>query len=202
MHGDEGLLATLSNQQARYITHLKITTIWQRIEYLVDMLQCMQQVHGSESFPFLRDLIICEDNSKVPVILDSLLDSDVYDEGYGGPGSYMSDVLMPPSQAELVDQCLEKPLPHIYKSIILMAFDTEGVNGDCSEFGFAWLNLSDVCDVAPGHKGKNWWNFNKAKHFLRDPNDFRPPADSSSARVGAVICQTPSQMISKSGFAS
>ncbi len=48
-----------------------------------------------------------------------------------------------------------------------MCFDAEGVKTRASELGFAWLQISDICDIAPGKKCQNWWPFIKAKHFLR-----------------------------------
>ena len=57
---------------------------------------------------------------------------------------------------------------------------TEGVgNNRTSEFGFAWYRMAELVAIVPEEKGKNWWPFLKAKHFLVDKYKGHPEASGS-----------------------
>ena len=75
---------------------------------------------------------------------------------------------------------LEKPLRGMNTNMILLAYDTEGVENPrykpfilnrTSEHGFAWLRIADISHVPPGEHGKNWRPFIKARHWIN--HDFR-----------------------------
>lgn len=48
----------------------------------------------------------------------------------------------------------------------IMCFDAEGVDGDTSEYGFAWYRASDTISIIPDTKGQNWFPKLQAKRFL------------------------------------
>ena len=79
---------------------------------------------------------------------------------------------------DLTDESLSKPLRSMKKNMILLAYDTEGVESNrydrqgrrmasaTTEHGFAWLILADVADVPPGRNGINWHPYIQARHWL------------------------------------
>ena len=87
------------------------------------------------------------------------------------PNAYMADVTTPDFT---MGTGLHKPLSILNTEMILMCFDAEGVQGDTSEWGFAWIDMAEVCDIAPGQKCENWWPLIKAKHYLRDKYKDHP----------------------------
>lgn len=72
------------------------------------------------------------------------------------------------SEDDLTDEFLSKPLRAMEKNMILLSYDSEGVEPNrydrkrrpigpaTTEHGFAWLNLSAVADIPPGPNGVNW----------------------------------------------
>ncbi len=78
------------------------------------------------------------------------------------------------------DDWLDKPLQDINTNMILLGYDTEGVDtakykpnvlNRTSEHGFAWLRLADVAHIAPGKDGRNWRPMIRARHWIN--HDFR-----------------------------
>ena len=79
---------------------------------------------------------------------------------------------------DLTDEILNNPLPGIQKNMILIAYDSEGVESNrydekgrpigpaTTEHGFAWLKLADVADIPPGKNGINWHPYIRARHWL------------------------------------
>lgn len=82
------------------------------------------------------------------------------------------------SEDDLTDESLSKPLRVPEKNMILLAYDSEGVESNrydrqrrpigpaTTEHGFAWLNLAAVADIAPGPHGVNWHPYIQARHWL------------------------------------
>ena len=82
------------------------------------------------------------------------------------------------SEDYLTDEYLSSSLTGINKSMILLAYDSEGVESNrydscrqpigpaTTEHGFAWLTLADVADVPPGKYGINWHPYIRARHWL------------------------------------
>lgn len=54
-----------------------------------------------------------------------------------------------------IDRAFHRPLPSIVANMVILCFENEGVNRVTTEWGFAWLNLHIVRDIAPGNKGEN-----------------------------------------------
>lgn len=85
-----------------------------------------------------------------------------------------------PGEKILPDDWLEKPLQGMNTNMILLAYDTEGVEtpkykpnvlNRTSEHGFAWMRIADVAHIPPGEHGKNWRPFFHARHWINQ--DFR-----------------------------
>ena len=75
---------------------------------------------------------------------------------------------------------LDHPLQAMNTNMILLAYDTETVEtprykpkvpNRTSEHGFAWLRLSDIAHLAPGHNACNWRPYIRARHWINQ--DFR-----------------------------
>ncbi len=98
------------------------------------------------------------------IIVNSLFKTNSYDDD-DDPEAYMMDVTTPEIN---IDTGLHKPLSILNTEMLLVCFDAEGVQGDTSEWGFAWIDVAEVCDIAPGKRCENWWPSIKAKHFLRE----------------------------------
>ena len=74
------------------------------------------------------------------------------------------------------------PLQGMNKNLILMAYDTEGVEtpnykpkvlNRTSEYGFAWVRVADIAHIPPGEHGRNWRPYYKARHWInRDFHNF------------------------------
>ena len=80
----------------------------------------------------------------------------------------------------LPDDWFEKPLQGMNTNMILLAYDTEGVEtpkykpkilNRTSEHGFAWMRIADIAHIAPGKHGENWRPFYHARHWIN--YDFR-----------------------------
>ena len=54
----------------------------------------------------------------------------------------------------------------INPNLTMMCFDTEGVDGDTSEYEFAWHCTSELISIDQGPKGEEWFHKLQAKHFL------------------------------------
>ena len=79
---------------------------------------------------------------------------------------------------DLTDEFLSKPLRGMKRNMVLLAYDTEGVESNrydrqgrrmasaTTEHGFAWLILAEVADVPPGRNGINWHPYIQARHWL------------------------------------
>ena len=84
----------------------------------------------------------------------------------------------PKKEANLTSEFLSKPLLGMKKNMVLLAYDSEGVESNrydrqrrllgpaTTEHGFAWLNLVEVADVPPGTDGVNWHPYIRARHWL------------------------------------
>ena len=78
----------------------------------------------------------------------------------------------------LTDEVLGKPLKNINNNLVLLSYDSEGVESNrwdrkgkpigpaTTEHGFAWLSLADVADIPPGPNGVNWHPYIQARHWL------------------------------------
>ena len=80
----------------------------------------------------------------------------------------------------LSDDWLEKPLQGMNTNMILLAYDTEGVEtpnykprirNRTSEHGFAWVHLAELASIPPGESGRNWKPSIRARHWINQ--DFR-----------------------------
>lgn len=81
-------------------------------------------------------------------------------------------------EGDLTDEFLSKPLGAVKKNMVLIAYDSEGVESNrydrqrrpigpaTTEHGFAWLDLAAVADIAPGPNGVNWHSHIQARHWL------------------------------------
>ena len=78
----------------------------------------------------------------------------------------------------LTDEFLGKPLTNIRRNLVLLAYDSESVESNrydrqrkpigpaTTEHGFAWLNLAEIANIAPGPNGVNWHPYIRARHWL------------------------------------
>ena len=80
----------------------------------------------------------------------------------------------------LPEDWLEKPLQGMNTNLILLAYDTEGVENPkykpdvrnrTSEHGFAWVHVAEIAHIPPGSHGVNWRPFFHAEHWIN--HDFR-----------------------------
>lgn len=102
------------------------------------------------------------------VAIAQALDRDINTKFWGGSES----------EDDQTDEFLSNPLQGIKKNMILLAYDSEGVESNrrdrqgrpigpaTTEHGFAWLNLADVANVPPGKNGINWHRYIQARHWL------------------------------------
>ena len=81
---------------------------------------------------------------------------------------------------DLPEDWLSKPLQGLNANMILLGYDTEGVEtpnykpqvrNRTSEHGFSYLRLAEVAHLAPGEYGRNWRAFIGARHWIN--KDFR-----------------------------
>ena len=86
----------------------------------------------------------------------------------------------PIEEKSLPENWFEKPLPGMNLNMILIAYDTEGVEtlnykphvpNRTSEHGFAWVRLADLAHIAPGEHGEGWLDLIQARHWIN--HDFR-----------------------------
>ena len=84
------------------------------------------------------------------------------------------------SEEDLPSHWFDKPLQGMNGNMILLAYDTEGVEtanykpkvlNRTSEHGFAWLRVADIAHIPPGERGENWFPFIRARHWINQ--DFR-----------------------------
>lgn len=84
------------------------------------------------------------------------------------------------NEGELPEDWLQKPLQGMNKNLILLAYDTEGVEtprykpdvrNRTSEHGFAWLRIAEIAHIPPGRHGENWRPYVRAEHWIN--HDFR-----------------------------
>ena len=78
----------------------------------------------------------------------------------------------------LTDEVLSKPLINTKRNLVLLSYDSEGVESNrwdkkgrpigpaTTEHGFAWLDLGEIADVPPGPGGVNWHPYIRARHWL------------------------------------
>ncbi|KAF6220794.1 hypothetical protein HO133_002474 [Letharia lupina] len=81
---------------------------------------------------------------------------------------------------DLPEDWLKKPLQGMNMDLILLSYDTEGVEtpnykpkvlNRTSEHGFAWMRVADFAHTPPGDHGQNWRSFIRARHWIN--HDFR-----------------------------
>jgi len=54
---------------------------------------------------------------------------------------------------------LQRPFKHMDTNVITLCLDSEGVKGVTSEWGFAWIDNTQMVDIAPGPRDINWWPY-------------------------------------------
>lgn len=83
-------------------------------------------------------------------------------------------------EKKLPEDSFDKPLQGMNTNMILLAYDTEGVEtakynpralNRTSEHGFAWVRIADIAHIPPGENGEDWHPFIRARHWINQ--DFR-----------------------------
>ncbi len=99
-------------------------------------------------------------------------------------------------ERNLPEDWFDNPLQGMNKNMILLAYDTEGVEtpnyesrvlNRTSEHGFAWVRVADIAHIPPGEHGKNWRPYFKARHWInQDFRNFRTDDGWISARTELI----------------